>query len=80
MLSMKARLNELESFLFTSDTIFFKENWVNETPPGWLIRDMSGWYKSLVKLKNIAAKENANVVFGHDPEVFAQFAVKVHGE
>ena len=57
--------------------MFFKENWDNETAPGWLVRDMEGWYRSLAKLKNIAAIENAKVVFGHDPDVFAQYAGKV---
>ena len=79
MLSMKATLSDTETFLFTSDTMFFKENWDDETPPGWLIRDMTGWYRSLAKLKNIAAKENANVVLGHDPEIFAKYAGKVYG-
>ncbi|WP_299979803.1 N-acyl homoserine lactonase family protein [Desulfobacula sp.] len=79
LLAMKAKLNDLETFLFTSDTIFFKENWVDQRAPGWLIRDMPGWFRSLAKLKNIADRENAKVIFGHDPEVFAQYAGKVHG-
>jgi len=51
----------------------------DERPPGWLIGDMPGWFKSLAKLKNIADRENAKVIFGHNPEVFAQYAGEVHG-
>ncbi len=79
LLSMKAKLNDQDTFLFTSDTVFFKESWVDQKPPGWLVRDMPGWFKSLAKLKNIADREHAKVIFGHDPEVFAQYASKVHG-
>lgn len=79
MLSMKADLGNGESFLFTSDTMFFKENFYDERPPGWLIRDMGAWWKSLAKLKNLASRHNAHVVLGHDGDIFAEYAGKVFG-
>lgn len=78
-MSMKVELNNGETFLFTTDTVFFKENWENQTPPGWLCRDMPGWWKSMARLKTIAGRTNANVVLGHDPDYFAKYANKVHG-
>ena len=75
-LSLKVDLNNNESFLFTSDTMFFKENYYEEKPPGWLIRDMGAWWKSLAKLKNIAERNNCQVIFGHDGDVFAEHAQK----
>lgn len=74
MLSLKADLGNGESYLFTSDTMFFKENWENEQPLGWLVRDMAGWYKSLDKLKRIAALNDCKVVLGHDKDVFDEHA------
>ncbi|MEW5784978.1 MAG: N-acyl homoserine lactonase family protein [Bacillota bacterium] len=73
MLSMKVDLKNSGSFLFTSDTMFFKENYYEEKPPGWLIRDMAGWWKSLAKLKSIALLNDSHVILGHDGEIFAEY-------
>ncbi len=75
-LSMKVDLNNNESYLFTSDTMFFKENFFDEQPTGWLTRDMGAWWKSLAKLKTIAARYDCNVVLGHDADIFQSFAQK----
>jgi glyoxylase-like metal-dependent hydrolase (beta-lactamase superfamily II) len=61
---------------FTSDTMFFKENYYDEQPPGWLIRDMGAWWQSLAKLKSVATRHNAHVILGHDGEVFSEYAQK----
>jgi glyoxylase-like metal-dependent hydrolase (beta-lactamase superfamily II) len=76
MLAMKVDLGNGESFLFTSDTCFFKENYEDEKAPGWLIRDMGDWWKSLTRLKNVAALNNCHVVLGHDEEIFQSYAKK----
>lgn len=76
MLSMKVDLKNSGSFLFTSDTMFFKENYYDEKPPGWLIRDMPGWWESLAKLKTIASLHDAHVILGHDGDIFAKYAGK----
>ena len=75
-LSLKVDLNNNESFLFTSDTMFFKENYYDEQPPGWLIRDMGAWWKSLAKLKTIAERHNCHVILGHDGDIFKEYAQK----
>ncbi len=75
-LSMKVGLGNNESFLFTSDTTFFKENFYDEKPLGWLVRDMGAWWKSLAKLKNIAGRHNSHVVLGHDGDIFKKYASK----
>ena len=73
---MKVDLNDSESFLFTTDTMFVKENYYDEKPPGWLIRDMTGWWQSLAKLKSISTKYNCHVVLGHDADIFEAYAKK----
>ena len=75
-MSMKVALNGSESFLFTTDTMLFKENYYDEQPLGWLIRDVSEWWRSLAKLKSIATRYNSHVILGHDEEVFAEYTKK----
>ncbi|MEW6138731.1 MAG: N-acyl homoserine lactonase family protein [Thermodesulfobacteriota bacterium] len=73
LMALKVDLGS-ESYLFTSDTMFFKENYYDERPPGWLIRDMGDWWRSLAKLKTIAVRHNCNVILGHDGDVFREHA------
>ncbi|HID86059.1 MAG TPA: N-acyl homoserine lactonase family protein [Anaerolineae bacterium] len=73
LMAMKVDLKNAGPFVFTSDTFFFKENYQDERAPGWLIRDMSAWWASLRKIQNVVARSNAHVIFGHDPEVFAEY-------
>ena len=73
LLALKVDLKNSGPFIFTSDTFFFKDNYYNERPPGWLIRDMSAWWKTLRKIQSLAAIGNAHVILGHDPEVFAEY-------
>ncbi|MBI5016155.1 MAG: N-acyl homoserine lactonase family protein [Deltaproteobacteria bacterium] len=73
-LALRAHLNNRESFLFTSDVMFFKDNFYECKPPGWLVRDMGAWWKSLERLKSITRRYNCKVVLGHDGSVFNQYA------
>ena len=58
------------NFLFLSDLAKFKDNLEKEIPLGFGLRDFYAWRKSIAKMKIIAKKYNAQVVFGHDLEVF----------
>jgi len=78
-LSMRAALGNGEQFLFTSDTMFFKENYYDERPLGWLVRDMGAWWRSLAKLKRVAAAHKCKVILGHDGGILSQYEGKVHG-
>ena len=77
-MSMKVELGSGKNFLFTSDTMFFKENYFDEQPTGWLTRDMGEWRKSLTKLKIIADRHNCTVIFGHDGDIFKEHLGKVY--
>ncbi len=69
-MAMRVDLKKDGTFLFTTDLAFFKENFEEERPQGWLLRDMKAWRKSIKKMKAIAKKYNAKVIPGHDAEVF----------
>lgn len=74
LMAMKVDLKNSGSFIFTSDTFFFKENYYDSRAPGWLIRDMSGWWESLQKIQTLAVgSPQAHIVFGHDYDVFAEY-------
>jgi len=75
LIGMKVDLKNSGSFFFTSDLAFFRETYEDERPPGWLIRDMAAWRRSIRKVKAIARKSNAKVVFGHDPELLKSMKV-----
>lgn len=59
-----------KNFLFTTDLAIYRDNFEKEIPLGFGLRDFSAWRRSITKMKNIARKYNAQVVFGHDLEVF----------
>jgi len=73
VMALKLDTKNSGSFVFTTDTFFFKENYYDESPPGWLIRDMSAWWESLRKIQTIVTRSNAHIIFGHDPGVFAEY-------
>jgi len=73
-MSMKVELKRLEPFILTTDTFFFKENFYDERGQGWLIRDRMAWWRSLRKIKNLAARNRAHLIFGHDPDIFAEYS------
>jgi glyoxylase-like metal-dependent hydrolase (beta-lactamase superfamily II) len=78
-LCLRADLGNGEQFLFTSDTMIVKENYYDQRPIGWLVRDMSAWWRSLAKLKRIEAAYKCKVVLGHDGDILSQYEGKVYG-
>jgi glyoxylase-like metal-dependent hydrolase (beta-lactamase superfamily II) len=69
--SVIIRLPKSGSFIITGDEVYMKENWEQMVLPGL------GWspvetIKSMEKLKEIAKKENAKVLYGHDPELWKE--------
>jgi len=73
LMAIQVDLKDAGTFVLTSDTFFFEENF-NGTAPGWLIRDMQAWRYSLQLVHRLQTIKSANVIFGHDPEVFKRFA------
>ncbi|RLG60364.1 hypothetical protein DRN87_04295 [Candidatus Geothermarchaeota archaeon] len=59
-----------KNFLFTTDLAIYKDNFEKEIPLGFGLRNFDEWHKSICKMRNIAKKYNAVVVYGHDLEVF----------
>ena len=75
-LSMMVNLKNSAPFIFPSDTMLHKENYFEEKPLGWLVRDMHAWWRDLRKLQNLEARYNANVLVPHDKGEFMKYAEK----
>jgi glyoxylase-like metal-dependent hydrolase (beta-lactamase superfamily II) len=54
-------------FFFTSDQFHVRDNFEGPAPLGWLLRDHAAWWRSYRKVKTIADRTGARLVFGHDP-------------
>ncbi len=74
LMALEVKLKNSEPFLLTSDQFHVKENYFEERPLGWLLRDMSAWWTSLRKIQRLAARANANLLFGHDPDMLARYS------
>lgn len=77
LMTMKVDLKNSGAFVCTTDMCQYKENYYDEVPLGWLMRDREDWWRSLRKIKNLVARNNAHVIFGHDADVFAKYSKEV---
>lgn len=76
LMAIQVDLKDAGTFVLTSDTFFFEENYNPPHAPGWLIRDMMGWRYSLELIKSIEERKQAKVIFGHDIKVFQKYAAE----
>jgi glyoxylase-like metal-dependent hydrolase (beta-lactamase superfamily II) len=67
-MAMKVDLPETGSMIFTSDAVYLGESYGPPAMPAAIVNDLSAWYASVEKIRDIAGKSDATVVFGHDAE------------
>jgi len=67
-MSMQVDLPETGTMIFTSDAIYMGDSYGPPATPASIVNDLSAWYASVEKIRGIAEKTNATVVFGHDAE------------
>lgn len=61
--------------LVTSDTVYTRENYEKELPPGGKINKTRGeFYENLKLLKEMKEKKNATLLFGHDYEQIKEWS------
>ena len=62
-----------QTLIFTGDEVYQSANYEDEAPLGgpltWAKRD---WFDSLQRIKELQRRHDAEVVYGHDPEQFAE--------
>jgi glyoxylase-like metal-dependent hydrolase (beta-lactamase superfamily II) len=60
------------TFFLTSDQFHLRDNYEGPQPLGWLLRDYAAWWRSCRKVKLLAERTGARLVFGHDADVLAK--------
>ncbi len=67
-MSMQVELPETGTMIFTSDAIYMGDSYGPPATPAAIVNDLSAWYSSVEKVRGIAERTDATVVFGHDAE------------
>jgi N-acyl homoserine lactone hydrolase len=65
-MSMQVDLAESGTMIFTSDAIYMGDSYGPPSTPATIVNDLAAWYSSVEKIRGIAEKTDATVVFGHD--------------
>jgi glyoxylase-like metal-dependent hydrolase (beta-lactamase superfamily II) len=73
LLGLRLDLANAGTFFLTSDQFHLRQNYATPQPLGWLLRDHSAWWSSYRFTKRLAERTGARLLFGHDPDVLAEF-------
>jgi glyoxylase-like metal-dependent hydrolase (beta-lactamase superfamily II) len=69
---LQLELAQAGTFLLTSDQFHLRANFEGPHPLGWLQRDQAAWWRSYHRVKTMADRTGARLVFGHDADVLAE--------
>jgi N-acyl homoserine lactone hydrolase len=67
-MAMQVDLPETGTMIFTSDAVYMGDAYGPPGTPAAIVNDLSAWYASVEKIRSIAEKSNAAVIFGHDAD------------
>jgi glyoxylase-like metal-dependent hydrolase (beta-lactamase superfamily II) len=67
-MAMKVDLPETGAMIFTSDALYMGDSYGPPATPAAIVNDLGAWYASVEKIRGIAEKSNAQVIFGHDAD------------
>jgi glyoxylase-like metal-dependent hydrolase (beta-lactamase superfamily II) len=67
-LAMQVDLPDTGTMIFTSDAVYMGDSYGPPATPAAIVNDLNAWYASVEKLRDVAERTNAQVVFGHDAE------------
>ncbi len=67
-MALQVELADSGTMLFTSDAIYMGDSFGPPAVPAAIVNDLSAWYGSVEKIRGIAEKTEATVVFGHDAD------------
>lgn len=67
-MAMKVDLPETGTMIFTSDAVYMGDSYGPPAIPAAIVNDLSAFYGSVEKLRGIAEKSDATVIFGHDAD------------
>ena len=67
-MAMQVDLPETGTMIFTSDAVYMGDSYGPPATPAAIVNDLAAWYASVEKLRGIAERSDATVIFGHDAE------------
>jgi len=65
-MSMRVDLPETGTMIFTADAVYMGDAYGPPSVPAAIVNNLNDWYASVEKLRGIAEKTDATLVFGHD--------------
>lgn len=65
-MAMQVDLKDSGTMIFTSDAVYMGDSYGPPSTPAAIVNDLTAWYTSVDKIRNLAEKTDATVVFGHD--------------
>lgn len=78
-MSLRVDLPHDGTYIFTSDAVYLGESWGPPATGAAIVWDNLKWLESVGKLRRIAAKCDATVIFGHDSEQRKQLTLAPNG-
>jgi N-acyl homoserine lactone hydrolase len=71
-LSLQVDLADEGTMIFASDSLYRSESYGPPPIAAGIVYDTVAWFNSVEKIRTIAQEKDATVVFGHDPNQFAE--------
>jgi N-acyl homoserine lactone hydrolase len=65
-MAMQVELPDTGTMIFTSDAVYMGDSYGPPATPAAIVNDLSAWFGSVEKVRGVAERTNATVVFGHD--------------
>jgi glyoxylase-like metal-dependent hydrolase (beta-lactamase superfamily II) len=78
-MSMRVDLPETGTMIFTADAVYMGASYGPPVVPAAIVNNLEQFYSSVEKLRAIATKTNATMVFGHDADQINQLRVAPGG-
>lgn len=67
-LSLQVDLADSGTMLFTSDSVYLSESFGPPAVAAGIVYDTVAWFNSVEKIRTLAEKKDASVIFGHDAQ------------
>lgn len=79
-MSMQVDLPDTGTMIFTSDAVYMGDSYGPPTTPAAIVNNLEQFYSSVEKLRGIAERTDAAMVFGHDPDQIHQLRTAPEGQ
>lgn len=78
-MSMQIELADTGTMIFTSDAVYMRASYGPPPIGAAIVWDNRTWLRSVEKIRDIAERTNATVVFGHDPDQYKELRLAPAG-